>query len=54
MVHMIDGWQLGDMAAFEALFRQYEKLGFKILGTRKGYYTNPIEDAYVMGLVLGP
>jgi len=34
--------------------RLYEKMGFKILGTRKGYYTNPIEDAYVMGLVLGP
>lgn len=32
----------------------YEKLGFKVLGSRKGYYTNPVEDAYVMGLVLGP
>jgi [ribosomal protein S18]-alanine N-acetyltransferase len=32
----------------------YEKLGFKELGTRKAYYTNPVEDAYVMGLVLGP
>ena len=37
-----------------AAVRLYEKLGFKILGTRKGYYTNPVEDAYVMGLVLGP
>jgi ribosomal-protein-alanine N-acetyltransferase len=30
----------------------YEKLGFEILGTRKNYYTNPDEDAYLMGLVL--
>jgi ribosomal-protein-alanine N-acetyltransferase len=37
-----------------AAVRLYEMLGFKILGMRKGYYTNPIEDAYVMGLVLGP
>ena len=31
----------------------YRKLGFKVLGTRKGYYSNPVEDAYVMGLALG-
>ncbi|MCJ7643146.1 MAG: ribosomal protein S18-alanine N-acetyltransferase [Candidatus Aminicenantes bacterium] len=31
----------------------YWKLGFKVLGTRKGYYSNPVEDAYVMGLALG-
>jgi [ribosomal protein S18]-alanine N-acetyltransferase len=31
----------------------YKKLGFTVLGTRKGYYTNPVEDAYVMGLALG-
>ena len=37
-----------------AATRLYEKLGFEILGSRKGYYTNPVEDAYVMGLVLGP
>lgn len=37
-----------------AAIRLYEKLGFKVLGTRRGYYTNPVEDAYVMGLVLGP
>jgi ribosomal-protein-alanine N-acetyltransferase len=30
----------------------YKKLGFEILGTRKNYYTNPPEDAYMMGLVL--
>jgi ribosomal-protein-alanine N-acetyltransferase len=31
----------------------YRKLGFKVLGTRKGYYSNPVEDACVMGLALG-
>ncbi len=41
-------------ASNEAAGRLYEKLGFKVLGTRKGYYTNPVEDAHVMGLVLGP
>jgi ribosomal-protein-alanine N-acetyltransferase len=30
----------------------YNKLGFKILGLRKGYYRNPAEDAIVMGLSL--
>ncbi len=41
-------------ASNTAAIRLYEKLEFKVLGTRKGYYTNPVEDAYVMGLVLGP
>lgn len=27
----------------------YEKLGFAILGLRKGYYRNPSEDAIIMG-----
>ncbi len=30
----------------------YRKMGFKVLGVRPGYYTNPDEDAYVMGLSL--
>jgi ribosomal-protein-alanine N-acetyltransferase len=30
----------------------YKKLGFEILGTRKGYYTKPDEDACMMGLAL--
>lgn len=30
----------------------YRKLGFNILGIRKDYYTKPVEDAYVMGLML--
>jgi ribosomal-protein-alanine N-acetyltransferase len=30
----------------------YKKLGFEILGTRKNYYTNPDEDAHLMGFVL--
>ncbi len=32
--------------------RLYKKLGFEVLGVRKNYYTNPDEDAYLMGLVL--
>ena len=32
--------------------RFYEKFGFTILGERKDYYSNPIEDAYVMELKL--
>ena len=31
----------------------YKKLGFKLLGIRKGYYTLPSEDALVLGLHLG-
>lgn len=31
----------------------YRKLGFRSLGTRKNYYSNPDEDADVMGLYLG-
>jgi ribosomal-protein-alanine N-acetyltransferase len=30
----------------------YEKLGFTLLGVRKGYYQNPAEDAIVLGLDL--
>jgi ribosomal-protein-alanine N-acetyltransferase len=29
----------------------YRKLGFDLLGVRKGYYLNPSEDALVLGLV---
>lgn len=28
--------------------RFYEAFGFRVLGDRKDYYSNPIEDAYVM------
>jgi ribosomal-protein-alanine N-acetyltransferase len=31
----------------------YTKLGFEVLGVRKGYYMNPKEDAIIMGLFLG-
>ncbi len=31
----------------------YRKLGFRLLGIRKGYYTLPPEDALVLGLHLG-
>ncbi len=27
----------------------YNKLGFKVLGTRKDYYQSPLEDALIMG-----
>jgi len=30
----------------------YDKLGFTMLGLRKGYYRNPSEDAIIMGLSL--
>lgn len=30
----------------------YRKLGFDVLGVRKNYYTNPDEDAMLMGLML--
>lgn len=32
--------------------RFYEGFGFKVAGERKDYYSNPIEDAYVMELNL--
>lgn len=31
----------------------YRKLGFESLGVRRFYYSNPLEDAIVMGLNLG-
>lgn len=31
----------------------YDKLGFKPIGLRKEYYTNPVEDAVVMSLMFG-
>lgn len=31
----------------------YRKLGFESLGVRRFYYSNPVEDAIVMGLNLG-
>lgn len=32
----------------------YKKLGFEIIGTRSRYYSNPEEDAFVMGMVVKP
>jgi ribosomal-protein-alanine N-acetyltransferase len=32
--------------------RFYEKFGFSVLGERKDYYSNPVEDAYVMEKLL--
>lgn len=31
----------------------YESFGFKTIGKRKRYYTNPVEDAYIMTLYFG-
>jgi ribosomal protein S18 acetylase RimI-like enzyme len=31
----------------------YKKLGFRLMGIRRGYYTIPPEDALVLGLHLG-
>ncbi len=31
-----------------AAIRLYEKFGFNTISTRKNYYKNPIEDAYIM------
>lgn len=33
-----------------AALNLYRKLGFKMMGVRKGYYTNPPEDAFILGL----
>ena len=33
--------------------RFYEGFGFKVAGERKNYYSNPVEDAFVMELSLG-
>jgi len=32
----------------EAARRLYERLGFAVAGVRRGYYTNPVEDALVL------
>ena len=34
--------------------RFYEKFGFQVLGERKDYYSNPVEDAFVMEKYLRP
>jgi len=35
-----------------AALKLYKKLGFKMMGIRKGYYSNPPEDAFVLALHL--
>lgn len=34
--------------------RMYESLGFRVLATRRGYYSHPVEDALVMEKTLAP
>ena len=36
----------------EAAIRLYEKLGFRAQGTRKNFYRNPTEDAYIYTIFL--
>jgi ribosomal-protein-alanine N-acetyltransferase len=33
-----------------AALKLYEKMGFKVGGTRRNYYTNPVEDALILWL----
>ena len=35
-------------ASNEGARRLYERLGFRVAGTRRNYYTNPIEDAVIL------
>jgi len=35
-------------ASNEAARRLYERLGFFVAGTRRNYYTNPVEDALIL------
>ena len=35
-------------ASNEGARRLYEKLGFYVAATRRGYYTNPVEDALIL------
>lgn len=37
----------------EAARRLYESFGFRLSGVRKGYYTNPTEDALILWCELG-
>jgi [ribosomal protein S18]-alanine N-acetyltransferase len=41
-------------ASNAAAIRLYERFGFTIIGVRKDYYRNPVEDAQVMELVIWP
>lgn len=41
-------------ASNEDARRMYDDAGFLVVGTRPGYYTEPVEDAYVMRLNMDP
>lgn len=34
-----------------AALTMYRRLGFTVKGLRKNYYTDPVEDAYIMSLI---
>jgi ribosomal-protein-alanine N-acetyltransferase len=38
----------------EPALRLYDRLGFRVAGIRRGYYTNPAEDALVLWLEVVP
>jgi ribosomal-protein-alanine N-acetyltransferase len=39
-----------EVRASSPAVKLYEKLGFRVIGRRKGYYHKPLEDAILMGL----
>lgn len=39
-------------ASNTAAIKLYEKVGFNVMGTRKHYYTQPVEDAVIMSYEL--
>lgn len=41
-------------ASNEGARNMYEQAGFELVGTRSGYYTEPLEDAYVMRMNVTP
>lgn len=43
-------WYLEVRASNETAIRFYERAGFRAVGTRHGYYSDPAEDAVVMRL----
>jgi ribosomal-protein-alanine N-acetyltransferase len=51
-------WRGGGFISLEvrpsntAALALYKKTGFRMLGVRRGYYTHPAEDAFVLGLAL--
>ena len=57
--HIGDLWDYpGDNSIFEEYYNNQKYVDqsghiFKIIGKRKNYYTNPVEDAHIMTLYFG-